>query len=149
MPSVAVTLPGSGVTLDLTGGGSLALGTYHLMSYGSISGLVPSTFTIANSPPPGEIFAVQTDPGNYLDLLISGGVINGVWATNGPGTWGGTANWTAGGVPGSGLDTAVFGAVLTSGTAAVTLDSSRSLSSLGFSTTGGNSYVISPSARAR
>ena len=48
-------------------------------------------------------------------------------------------------MPGSGQDTAVFGTALTSGTATVTLDSSRSLSSLGFSTTGGASYVISPS----
>jgi autotransporter-associated beta strand protein len=56
----------------------------------------------------------------------------------------GTANWT-GGVPGNTGDTAIFGAALTGGTATVTLDSSRSLSSLAFSTTGGASYVISPS----
>ena len=48
-------------------------------------------------------------------------------------------------MPGSGQDTAVFGAALTSGTATVTLDGSRSLASLGFSTTGGNSYVIAAS----
>ena len=41
-------------------------------------------------------------------------------------------------------DTAVFGTALTSGTAAVTLDESRSLSSIGFNTTGGARYVISP-----
>ncbi len=59
-----------------------------------------------------------------------------VWSTSG--------NWT-GGVPGSGQDTAVFGTALTSGTATVTLDGSRSLASLGFSTTGGNSYAIAAS----
>ena len=71
--------------------------------------------------------------------------INGQWATNGSGTWSASGNWT-GGVPGlNAQDTAVFGAALTTGTAAVTLDGSRSLSSLGFSTTGGASYAISPS----
>ena len=82
-----------------------------------------------------------------IDLVISPSgsqTINGTWATNGSGTWSTSGNWT-GGVPGSGQDTAVFGTALTSGTATVTLDGSRSLASLGFSTTGGNSYVIAAS----
>ena len=79
---------------------------------------------------------------NYnSDLAVIPGPANGTWAVNGNGTWSGTANWT-GGVPSSGQDTAIFGTVLTSGTATVTLDSNRSLASLGFSTTGTNSYTI-------
>ena len=42
-------------------------------------------------------------------------------------------------------DTAFFGPVLAKGTATVTLDGNRSLNSLGFSTTGGASYLISAS----
>ena len=82
-----------------------------------------------------------------LVLSATSSPINGQWATNGSGTWSGTANWTGGNVPGAPQDTAVFGTVLTSGTATVTLDVSLSLASLGFSTTGGASYVISPSVR--
>ena len=49
-------------------------------------------------------------------------------------------------MPGAGQGTAVLGPVLSPGTTAtVTLDSNRSLSSLGFSPTGGASYVISAS----
>ena len=52
-------------------------------------------------------------------------------------------------MPGTGQDTAVFGPVLTGGTAAtVTLDSSRSLSSLGFSATGGAQLRLSARATA-
>ena len=71
---------------------------------------------------------------------------NGQWGVNSGGTWSTAGNWTGGSVPGRNpQDTAVFGTVLTSGTATVTLDGNRSLSSLGFSTTGANSYVISAS----
>lgn len=83
--------------------------------------------------------------GQTVALLLTPVNVNGKWGVNSGGTWSASDNWT-GGVPGgSAVDTAVFGPVLTSGTATITLDSSRSLSSLGFSTTGANSYVISPS----
>ena len=78
-----------------------------------------------------------------IDLVITGAT-NGQWAVNSGGSWSTPGNWS-GGVPGSGQDTAVFGTVLTSGTANVVLDSSRSLSGLGFNTTVANSYVISAS----
>ncbi len=92
--------------------------------------------------------------GSTLYGVTQGGGVNGLgtvfaltlpgqWATNGSGTWSGTANWTGGNVPGGNAqDTAVFGTILTSGTATVTLDSNRSLASLGFSTTGAASYLI-------
>ena len=55
-----------------------------------------------------------------------------------------SSNWTDG-FPGAGEDTAVFGTALSSATTAtVTLDSSRSLSGLGFNTSvSGASYLIS------
>ena len=79
-----------------------------------------------------------------VSLAVSS-TIQGQWANNGSGTWSGSGNWSGGNEPGVPQDSAVFGAALTSGTATVTLDASRSLSSLGFSTTGGASYAISPS----
>ena len=78
-----------------------------------------------------------------LTIATTSGATNGQWATNGGGMWHGPGNWSGGLPPDTGQDTAVFGPVLTSGTANVTLDSSISLSSLGFSTTGGASYIIS------
>ncbi len=147
-----LTLPSSGGTLNIFDGGGLSTGTYALMGFpgSGLSGAL-SGFSTVNLPSglaaAGDLPSLTTS-GNVIDLVISPSgsqAINGTWATNGGGTWSGTANWT-GGVPGSGQDTAVFGTVLTSGTATVTLDSSRSLASLGFSTTGADSYVISPSA---
>ena len=132
------------VTLNLYGSG-LSTGTYALMSYGSLSGTPSAAFTIGNKPIAGDSYSVVNNPGiDLIDLIIAPGMINGIWKTNGGGTWGTSGNWS-GGVPGSGQDTAVFGAALTSGTATVTLDASRSLSSIGFSTSGGASYTISPS----
>ena len=64
---------------------------------------------------------------------------------NGSGTWLDSANWTGGNVPGVPQDTAIFGPALTSGTATVTLNGEFDLAKLGFSTSGGASYVISPS----
>ena len=72
------------------------------------------------------------------------------WAVdvNGSGTWSVGSNWDVGVAPGSNAqDTAVFGTVLTSGTAIVNLDSSRSLSSLGFSTTAGQQLRDQPDKR--
>ncbi len=143
-----LNLPASGVTLNILDS-SLSTGTYAMFQYGTtvsnsagvfIPGSVPSALS-------GDSFSFSESSGNVIDLVISPSgsqTINGTWATNGPGTWSTSGNWT-GGVPGSGQDTAVFGTALTSGTATVTLDGSRSLASLGFSTTGGNSYVIAAS----
>ena len=80
-----------------------------------------------------------------VNLTTSGSAINGQWTSNGSGTWSGSANWSGGNVPQAPEDTAVFGAVLIGGTATVSLNSIVNLASLVFSTTGGASYVISPS----
>ena len=137
-----VTLPASGVTLNLFDGGGLGVGVYPLLSYGTLSPSYTSAFTIGNEPSSvvGDSFTFTTS-GNYLDLVITPPLTNGQWKVNHGGTWGTAGDWS-GGVPGSGQDTAVFGPILTSGTATVTLDASRSLSSLGFSTTGANSYLL-------
>jgi autotransporter-associated beta strand protein len=84
----------------------------------------------------------DSDP---LVLSFTPTSVNGQWATNGSGTWSGTANWSGGDVPGLPQSSAAFGAVLTSGTATVTLDRAVSLASLAFSASGGAGYVISPS----
>ena len=68
--------------------------------------------------------------------------VNGNWTNTNSGTssWSTASNWN-GGVPTALGDTATFGAALTSGTATVTLDGSRTLSGLTFSNTNG-SYAI-------
>jgi autotransporter-associated beta strand protein len=68
--------------------------------------------------------------------------VNGNWTNTNSGTssWSTASNWN-GGVPTVLGDTATFGAALTSGTATVTLDGSRTLSGLTFSNTNG-SYAI-------
>ena len=82
-------------------------------------------------------------------VAVTGNVYSGqgVWNTNGGGSWSDFSKWTAdGGVPGidgplSAGDTALFGAALGAGSAAVTLDgASPHVSSLTFNSSG--SYTI-------
>jgi autotransporter-associated beta strand protein/probable HAF family extracellular repeat protein len=87
----------------------------------------------------GQICGYGSNASGQTDAFLL--TPNGNWLTNGSGTWSVTMNW-AGGQP---QGNAVFGPVLTSGTATITLDSNRSLTSLSFSTTGGASYLISAS----
>ncbi len=150
---VTLATTNNDIAVNLTSGGSLAPGTYAIISYGTLAtgpgtGTPAQAFSVSDSGNFAADTLSFTASGNAIDLVVTpttgGGPINGTWNTNGPGTWSTSGNWS-GGVPGSGQDTAVFGTVLTSGTATVTLDGSRSLASLGFSTTGANSYVISPS----
>ena len=77
-----------------------------------------------------------------LTIATTSGATNAQWTTNGSGVWGGPGNWSGNVPPDTGQDAAVFGTALSSGTANVTLQNSVSLSSLGFSTTGGASYII-------
>ena len=144
-----LTLPTVGVTtLDVAGGGALGPGTYPLIAYSSTSGGGIGALSLGFSLPPGRHVHLrhqqhqQRDrPGDHALPLT-----NGQWGVNSGGTWSTATNWSGGNVPGfNPQDAAVFGTVLTSGTANVTLDSSRSLSSLGFSTTGTNSYAIAAS----
>ena len=78
-----------------------------------------------------------------LSVTVPSSVVNGAWSSSTGGVWSDSTKWSGGNVPGGNAqDAAVYGPVLTSGTAVVTLDSSRSLSSLGFNTPAGASYVI-------
>ena len=117
-----------------------------MIGYSSISGGGTGNLTLGFTLPAGEISSFNTI-GNTLDLVITAPPLtNGQWGVNSGGTWSTATNWSGSNVPGlNPQDTAVFGTILTSGTANVVLNSSRSLSSLGFSTTGANSYVIAAS----
>ena len=144
-----LTLPPAGVTtLDVANGGLLGPGTYPLIAYSSLSGGGLGALSLGFSLPAGETstFAISATS-SVIDLVITAPpLVNGQWGVNSGGTWSTAGNWSGGNVPGlNPQDTAVFGTILTSGTAYVTLDSSRSLSSLGFNTTGANSYVIAAS----
>ncbi len=145
--SGAVSL-GSGATVNLAAAsGTLGAGTYPLIGYGTLTGS-PSADLIIGSVPAslaGDSFVFSASAGT-LDLTVSASAINGQWNVDGGGTWSTPANWSGGNVPGGNAnDTATFGPVLTAGTANVVLDSPRSLGALGFSTTGGASYVIAGS----
>ena len=138
----------SGVTLNVADGGGLALGTpYPLIGCISLPSNATSAFSTVNLP--GSFthdtatFAIS---GSVLDMTISAApsVVAGVWQT-GSGSWSIAGNWNnSGQVPGghSG-DTAVFGTLGASG-GTVTLDSSQSVASLGFSNSGGASFTIVP-----
>ena len=62
-----------------------------------------------------------------LTIATTSSPINGQWTHNGSGVWSGPGNWTGGNPPDTGQDAAVFGAVLGSGTANITLQNSVAL----------------------
>ena len=65
------------------------------------------------------------------------------WTSTGGGSWSNASNWGGNVVPGGYPGTAaVFGTVIGSGTATVTLDGNWTPGALTFSTTGGGSYII-------
>ena len=114
--------------------GSLTMGADGKTLYGMTSAYDSYVGGSGGANGDGTIFALT---------LPAASTTNGIWKTNGGGTWSNSQNWS-GGVPGSNaLDTAVFGSVLTSGTATVVMDANNSLSSLSFNTTvAGASYKI-------
>ena len=131
------------MTLNIANGSSLVATSYPLIGYsGSLTGGT-GAFTTVNVPglPAGDTSSLAFS-GNVLDMVITApaSVVNGIWQT-GSGSWSMAGNWNnSGQVPGSHVqDTAVFGTVATSG-GTVTLDSSQSVASLGFSNSGGASY---------
>ena len=151
---------GSTISFDagipVTLGGKIELGLAPGIQPSSLAGDTFQLFDWSGVSPSGPFGQIVSDlPTRYLwdtsalytlgDIQLVTSPINGQWTTNGSGTWSGTANWTSGNVPGVPQDTAVFGTVLTTGTATATLDFSLSLAGLGFSTIGGATYTISPS----
>ena len=146
----------SGILVTL--GGNIELGVVSGVDPSGLLGQSLQLFNWTGVSPSGQFAQVVSDlPTRYswdtsalytvgkVALTISVAPINGQWATNGSGTWGNSANWSGGNVPGAPQDTAVFGTALTSGTATVTLDTVVSLASLSFSPSGGAGYAISPS----
>ena len=142
-----------GVTL----GGRIGLSLAPGVSPTSLAGKTVQLFNWTGVSPSGSFSQIISDPMpmryswntsalytlGQVSLSLSPTSINGQWANSGTGgSWCGSGNWSGGNVPGAPQDTAMFGTVLTSGTATVTLDCSLSLASLGFGTTGGASYVI-------
>ncbi len=80
-----------------------------------------------------------------IDLTFSttSAPITGQWVINGGGDWSSPASWSGGNIPGAPQDTAVFGAVLTAGTANANLDMPVNLAGITFSPSGSASYLIS------
>ncbi len=81
--------------------------------------------------------------------------IDGAWSASGGGSWSASGKWQGGSIPGSAGDTATFdtsgdtgtfGTSIGSAAATITLDGSRTLAALAFSTSGGGSYTISRSS---
>ena len=106
---VTLATTNNDISVNLVSGGSLVPGTYGLISYGTLSAgpaagrEFHTAFSVSNSASfSGDTFSF-TATNNVIDLVISASVsvINGQWATNGGGTWSGTANWTGGNVPGN------------------------------------------------
>ena len=80
-----------------------------------------------------------------IDLTFSttSAPIAGQWAINGGGNWSSPASWSGGNIPGAPQDTAVFGAVLTAGSANVSLDMPVNLAGITFSPSGSAGYLVS------
>ena len=147
---------GSQATINLVNGATLSAGTYALIGYNSLAASFNSSVFALTGTTAGDTYSLFTTAGagtgaGVIDLSVSipPSVVSGVWGNASGGTWSTNGNWTNGTAPGltSSQDTATFATNL-SGTAAVTLDSSRTLASLGFSTTGTTGYVIAPSSTA-
>ena len=166
-PYGGLTLVGSTLYGMTDGGPTGAAGAGNIFSYNLTSSAYNNLYSFSGGTdggnPAGGLIRIGSTlygtagAGGTTGAAAAGGVpgdgvvfalaLPAEWATNGSGTWSGSGNWTGGIAPGgSPMDTAVFGNVLTGGTAAtVTLDSSMTLSALSFGTTGGASYVITPS----
>jgi autotransporter-associated beta strand protein len=78
-----------------------------------------------------------------LTLSTTAAPVAGQWAYNGGGNWSTPANWSGGVIPGAPEDTAVFGSVLTAGTANVSLDMPVNLAGITFGPSGSAGYTIS------
>ncbi|MGO8688497.1 MAG: autotransporter-associated beta strand repeat-containing protein, partial [Thermoguttaceae bacterium] len=133
---------GTSGTLNILPAGPLQSGTYTLATANSISGAGNlSGWTIAGLPTTPTLSV----SGGTLSLSYTAVPISGVWNSAGGGSWNPVANWQNRWEPNFAGDSATFGALVGSNTATVTLDGSRSLSALGFSTTGAGSYTIATS----
>ena len=135
-------IKGSGA-LAITGPGTLVLAGSNTFSGGTIVSGGKLIVVNAYSLPDGTNLTV----GNAAALTGPTAPVNGNWAGAGGGSWAAAGNWSGNLVPGATFqDTAAFGTVIGSSSAAITLDGSRVLGSLTFNTTGAGSYALGRSA---
>jgi autotransporter-associated beta strand protein len=126
---------GGSRSLTFGGGGKLILSGVN----SNRGGTIVSNGTLIVTSPDGLADGTDLTVGNFSAPTT----VAGQWANNGGGNWSTSANWLGGNVPYTGHDTAALGAVLTSGSAAITLSAPVSLAGLSFSPSSGASYVIS------
>jgi autotransporter-associated beta strand protein len=155
--TVTLTAKDTNGKQETSGGLTVVFGLGAGSSDGTFSGVTDNgnvtytaTFTGTTAGTPRTITATidgRTVTSALPTVTVATGPVNGVWAASGGGAfnWSTDANWQGGAVPGVAGDTAVFGAAVGSGTATITLDASRALSSLTFNPAAGGSYVLSGS----
>ncbi len=174
--ATAINNLGQVVGEELTASGAYHAFLYSGGTMQDLNSLIPANFglTLVEATginDSGQIcgYGINASGQSQAFILSRTGSLQVPWGVNGGGSWSTPSNWAVSNVPGGvavpGLtttamlalgvaggtaqDSALFGTVLTSGTATVTLDASRTLSGLSFSPSAGASYVISPSAQAR
>lgn len=142
-----VTTASNGLTIN---GGALQLidvgtglawktpGTYNLFQYsGAVQGTGPSALSVSN-PQAGYSYTFGAT-GSFLTLLIELDAILSQWTSIGSGSWSAGSSW-GNGVPTSGY-TAQFTTALAA-PATVTLDGSRTVNGLVFTSPSPNGYTI-------
>ncbi len=135
---------------QLNGTPDYIIGQWTPLNLSSLAGATCLYFNLTSSDNSGPWMNTPA----YFAINDIHYAIDGVWGASGGGSWSASGKWQGGSIPGSAGDTAAFG---TSGdtatfgtsigpaTVTVTLDGSRTLAALAFSTTGGGSYTISRS----
>jgi autotransporter-associated beta strand protein len=137
--------PGSGINLFAAGTTSpiTTNGTYNIMQV--TGGSIPSAPTLQSdltvlNPATGSPVYTWGVNGQFITVTITGLASASQWNFNGGGSWGDGNKWT-GGVPNLVGSSATFGPILNPGPATVTLDGSKTVSTLTFNNTNG-SYTI-------
>ena len=131
------TLDGPGQTLPALY--SLPSTDYHDVTSGSNGFSAGPGFDLATGLGTPVANSLVPDLAAYQTSRVLGN-----WTSAGGGSWSTSGNWDSNGAPGNtNQDTAIFGTTIGSSSATITLDGSRALSSLTFSTTGGGSYTLS------
>ena len=137
----ALTLPTSGaVTLNLNDIGGFGLGTYKILTFGSLTNAFsPTSLVVGGSPLTGKSYNFTTT-GNEIDLTIAAeswiGVTSSAWEVG--------TNWANGAIPGSttsttNTDTATFNT--TANFQTVLPDAGRNVQSIVFDDAAG-AYLI-------
>jgi autotransporter-associated beta strand protein len=133
----------SSITVNVTPASGWGNGTYELASYTGTLNDTSTGFTGWTVVGGGSHNYSFTDSSGSLDMVVTAAVttVAGTWNANSGGSWSTAGSWANSLVPTTTGDTALFGPVVTSGTATITLDGSHTLSGLTFNNTAG-SYNI-------